>query len=103
MLAFGAVFEMPVILVLLARVGVIDDRFLRRNRSYAIVILAVVAAVITPSQDAFSMLAMLFPLVVLYETSIISRGSCRARGRRWSSEASTPTTTRQGRRPGAGD
>lgn len=73
-LAFGGVFELPVFLVLLARVGVIDDRFLRKNRRYAIVILAVVAAVITPSQDAFSMLAMLIPLVVLYEISIhISR------------------------------
>jgi sec-independent protein translocase protein TatC len=69
-LAFGAVFELPVILVLLARVGVIDDKFLRKNRRYAIVILAVVSAVITPSQDAFSMLAMLIPLVVLYEISI---------------------------------
>ncbi len=69
-LAFGAVFELPVILVLLARVGVIDDKFLRRHRSYAIVILAVVSAVITPSQDAFSMLAMLIPLVILYEVSI---------------------------------
>jgi sec-independent protein translocase protein TatC len=69
-LAFGAVFELPVVLVLLARVGVIDDKFLRKNRSYAIVILAVVSAVITPSQDAFSMLAMLIPLVVLYEVSI---------------------------------
>ena len=70
MLAFGAVFELPVILVLLARVGVIDDKFLRKHRSYAIVILAVVSAVITPSQDAFSMLAMLVPLVILYEVSI---------------------------------
>ena len=69
-LAFGAVFELPVILVLLARVGVIDDKFLRKHRSYAIVILAVVSAVITPSQDAFSMLAMLVPLVILYEVSI---------------------------------
>jgi len=69
-LAFGAVFEMPVVLVLLARVGVIDDRFLRTNRRYAIVINAVVAAVITPSQDAFSMLAMFVPLVLLYEISI---------------------------------
>ncbi len=73
MLAFGAVFELPVILVLLARVGVIDDKFLRKNRRYAIVIIAVVAAVITPSQDAFSMLAMLVPLVVLYEVSILAR------------------------------
>jgi sec-independent protein translocase protein TatC len=70
-LAFGAVFEMPVILTLLARVGVIDDGFLRKNRRYAILINAIVAAVITPSQDAFSMLAMFFPLVLLYEVSIV--------------------------------
>ena len=70
-LAFGAVFEMPVVLVLLARLGIIDDRFLRRHRRYAIVINAIVAAVITPSQDAFSMLAMFFPLVILYEISIV--------------------------------
>jgi sec-independent protein translocase protein TatC len=69
-LAFGAVFEMPVVLVLLAKVGVIDDRFLRKYRRYAILICAIVAAVITPSQDAFSMLAMFIPLVILYEISI---------------------------------
>lgn len=69
-LAFGAVFELPVILVLLARLGIIDDRFLRRNRRWAILALAVVAAVITPTQDAFSMLAMFTPLVGLYEVSI---------------------------------
>ena len=69
-LAFGAVFEMPVILVLLAKVGVIDDRWLKKNRRWAIVIMAIAAAVITPSQDPFSMLAMLIPLVVLYEITI---------------------------------
>ena len=69
-LAFGAVFEMPVVLVLLAKVGVLDDKFLRKHRRYAILINAIVAAVITPSQDAFSMLAMFIPLVILYEISI---------------------------------
>jgi sec-independent protein translocase protein TatC len=69
-LAFGLVFELPVVLVLLAKVGVIDDKFLKKHRRWAIVILAIVAAVITPSQDAFSMLAMFIPLVVLYEISI---------------------------------
>ena len=72
-LAFGVVFELPVVLVLLAKVGVIDDKFLRKNRRYAILLLSIVAAVITPSQDAFSMLAMLIPLLVLYEISIRPR------------------------------
>jgi sec-independent protein translocase protein TatC len=70
-LAFGLTFELPVVLVLLAKVGVVDDKFLRKHRRYAIVILAVAAAVITPSQDAFSMLAMFIPLYVLYEVSIV--------------------------------
>lgn len=70
-LAFGVVFELPVVLVLLAKVGVIDDRFLRKNRRWAIVLLAFAAAIITPSQDAFSMLAMFVPLYVLYEVSIV--------------------------------
>jgi sec-independent protein translocase protein TatC len=70
LLAFGAVFELPVILVLLAKVGVIDDLFLRKYRRWAILINAIVAAVITPTQDAFSMMAMFVPLVVLYEVSI---------------------------------
>ena len=70
-LAFGVVFELPVVLVLLAKVGVVDDKFLRKNRRWAIVILAVAAAVITPSQDAFSMLAMFIPLYILYEVSIV--------------------------------
>jgi sec-independent protein translocase protein TatC len=69
-LAFGLMFELPVILTLLAKVGVIDDKFLRKHRRYAIVIMALAAALITPSQDAFSMLAMLAPLLVLYEVSI---------------------------------
>jgi sec-independent protein translocase protein TatC len=69
-LAFGLVFEMPVVLVLLAKVGVIDDKFLKKNRRYAILVNAIVAAFITPSQDAFSMLAMFIPLVILYEVSI---------------------------------
>ena len=70
-LAFGVVFELPVVLVLLAKVGVIDDKFLRKNRRWAIVALAFAAAIITPSQDAFSMLAMFLPLYVLYEVSIV--------------------------------
>jgi sec-independent protein translocase protein TatC len=69
--AFGAVFELPVVLVALAKVGVIDDKFLKKNRRYAVVILALMAAIITPSQDAFSMLAMFVPLYVLYEVSVV--------------------------------
>ncbi len=71
LLAFGLVFELPVVIVLATRLGIIDTKWLRRNRKYAILVLAVVAAVATPSQDAFSMIAMFIPLLVLYEVSIL--------------------------------
>lgn len=71
LVAFGAVFEMPVILVSAIRLGVIDVKFLRHNRKYAVLINAAIAAVATPSQDVFSMLAMLVPLLFLYEASIV--------------------------------
>ncbi len=80
LLAFGLTFEMPVILVLLAKVGVVDDRFLRKNRRYAILVEAVLAAVLTPSQDAFSMLALFVPLVVLYEVSIVLAKMVKPKG-----------------------
>jgi len=71
LLAFGAVFEMPVIIVLATRLGIVSTKWLRKNRKYAILVNAVIATVATPSQDAFSMLAMFFPLVALYEISIV--------------------------------
>lgn len=71
LVAFGAVFEMPVIIVAAVRMGIVDVRFLTKNRKYAILINAAVAAVVTPSQDAFSMLAMFAPLVVFYEVAIV--------------------------------
>lgn len=70
LLAFGIVFELPIVLMLLARVGIIDARFLARNWRVAMVAVAVVAAVATPSSDAFSMLVMAVPVAGLYFLSI---------------------------------
>lgn len=69
-LLFGASFELPLILIVLALIGVIDVEFLRTKRRYAVVGLAVVAAVLTPP-DIISMTLMLVPLCLLYESAII--------------------------------
>lgn len=69
-LAFGLAFELPLILVILAVMGIIDAAFLRKNRRYAIVILSVAAAVMSPP-DAISMVMLWVPLVLLYESSIV--------------------------------
>jgi sec-independent protein translocase protein TatC len=68
--AFGICFQTPVILTILARVGFIDSAFLRRQRRYAIVIIFCIAAVLAPP-DAFSMIALALPTLLLYEGSIL--------------------------------
>lgn len=69
-LLFGAAFEMPLVIVVLAMLGIIDDQFLREKRRVAIMVIAVISALITPP-DAVSMLAMLAPMLLLYELSIL--------------------------------
>lgn len=66
---FGVSFELPLVLVILAMMGIIDANFLKKNRRYAIVVLAFVAAILTPP-DVISMTMMLIPMVFLYESSI---------------------------------
>ena len=70
-LAFGLSFEFPLVLTSLTLVGVLSSRQLRRWRRYAVLVIAIVAAVVTPSQDWFTMTAMMVPLLVFYELSIL--------------------------------
>ena len=67
--AFGLCFELPVILTLLAKVGIVSSQGLRDKRRYAIIIVTVVAAIFTPP-DAISMVSLAVPMIALYEISI---------------------------------
>lgn len=69
-LLIGIVFEFPTVIAVLSRLGVVDRAFLKKGRRYAAVIVAVLAAIITPS-DPFSMFVLAIPLYLLYEFSII--------------------------------
>ncbi|OGK88123.1 MAG: twin arginine-targeting protein translocase TatC [Candidatus Rokubacteria bacterium GWF2_70_14] len=71
-LAFGLVFEMPVVITLLSMIGVVTPQFLSRNRKYAILINFMIAAILTPTPDAVNQTLMAGPLIVLYEVGIIS-------------------------------
>jgi sec-independent protein translocase protein TatC len=71
LLAFGLCFEMPVFMFFLAKIGVVNAKMLSKNRRYAILIIFIVAAILTPSPDAISQVLMALPLMVLYEVSII--------------------------------
>lgn len=71
LLAFGITFELPVIAFFLARVGVIDHQTLIKPWRYAIIVIVVLAAVLTPGPDIASQMLLALPLMVLYCVSIV--------------------------------
>ncbi|MGH7884918.1 MAG: twin-arginine translocase subunit TatC [Thermodesulfobacteriota bacterium] len=71
MIGFGAVFEFPLIIFVLSRIGIVNSKFLRKNRKYAVLVSTILAAFITPTTDAISMMFMLVPLFVFYELGIV--------------------------------
>ena len=76
-LAFGIVFQLPVIVLFLSKMGVVTPEFLSTNRKYAVVIIFIAAAILTPP-DVFTQCLMAVPLLVLYEISIVlSKAACR--------------------------
>lgn len=68
--AFGITFELPVVMFFLAKMGIVNAKGLRKNRKYAVLIVAIAAAILTPGPDVLSQILLGLPLLVLYEISI---------------------------------
>jgi sec-independent protein translocase protein TatC len=66
LLGLGLIFEMPVLIFILSLFGIVTPQFLIKNFRYALVIITIVAAVVTPSPDATTMLIFMAPMIVLY-------------------------------------
>ncbi|MEO5909684.1 MAG: twin-arginine translocase subunit TatC [Pelobium sp.] len=69
-LCTGAVFELPIIIYILSRLGIMTPKFMREKRRYAVIIIFIIAAIVTPTPDIPTMLTVSFPLFLLYEISI---------------------------------
>ncbi|MGD9878473.1 twin-arginine translocase subunit TatC, partial [Desulfococcus sp.] len=70
LIAFGLAFELPLVLTGMARMGIVTDVFLKKNRKYAILLFFVGAAIVTPP-DVVSQVLLAVPLMALYELSIV--------------------------------
>lgn len=71
MLGSGAIFELPMIIFFLAKMGIITAQFMRNYRRHAIIVILILAAVITPSPDMFTMTIVAIPIYFLFELSIV--------------------------------
>jgi sec-independent protein translocase protein TatC len=71
-LAFGVVFELPLVIVFLTRLGLVTTQTLAKNRKFAVLLAFVAAAILTPTPDAFNQTLMAAPIIVLYEAGLIA-------------------------------
>jgi sec-independent protein translocase protein TatC len=70
-LGTGIIFQLPVVIFILSKLGVMTPQFMRKNRRYAAILVLVVAAVVTPTADPYTMMIVALPLFLLYELSIM--------------------------------
>lgn len=70
-LAFGLIFELPIFMVFMAKVGVFKRKFYEKNRRYALLLIAIISALLTPTPDIVNMSLMGGPLYLLYESGIV--------------------------------
>src|ERR1700761_7444259 len=85
-LATGLVFELPILVYILANLGVATPKFMRETRRYAIVIILIIAAVVTPTPDMLTMTVVAIPLLLLYELSIGVAGMVEKRKKKRAEE-----------------
>jgi sec-independent protein translocase protein TatC len=71
MLVFGLCFQMPVAIVALNRMGIISAAALKKSRKYVLLAIFIVAAVVTPSADMISQIALAVPMYILYELGVL--------------------------------
>jgi sec-independent protein translocase protein TatC len=72
MIAFGLVFQLPIVVVFLTQLGLLSSRLLIRYFRHAVVLIFIVAAVLTPTTDPLSLLFMVLPMLLLYGLSILA-------------------------------
>lgn len=68
---FGLVFELPLIMLFLSRMGLMTPAFFSQNRKYAVLLAFLIAAILTPTPDVFNQCVMAIPLILLYEVGIV--------------------------------
>ena len=71
-LGCGAIFELPILIYLLTKLGIVTTDFLTRNRKYAVLVCFIAAAIITPTGDVVNLLLLAVPMIGLYEIGILS-------------------------------
>lgn len=71
-LAFGAVFELPILIIFATRMGFVTAKTLSKNRKYSVLVAFIIAAMLTPTPDAFNQALMAIPIIVLYEIGILA-------------------------------
>ncbi len=72
LLAFGIVFELPVVLLFLVKLGIVGYEGLRKNRRYVIVAIFIIAALITPTPDVITQILLAVPMILLYELCVLA-------------------------------
>jgi len=71
LLAFGFIFQLPLVVLILTKLGIVTPQWLSRRRKYAILVIFIIAGMLTPGPDVFSQFLMAIPALLLYEISIL--------------------------------